>query len=200
MEKQQRFNRLQFLLQRAGIYSNWLAEKLQERQQTLLRSEETASKNQDSGSAIIDDAAKNDALLSNNSSLSTADPATVSSSSLIAHTPDLSQQITRRRSKRASATSKSAVESTSSSGNPVASAKRKQNTIGTAFSNSSGDNKKVKTNDDVGANAAFKILLAERLAGKKIERQPAFVTGCTMREYQLVGLEWLVSLVSCLMK
>jgi ATP-dependent DNA helicase len=109
-EKQQMLKRLNFLVDKAGVYSNWLANKLQARQTQL-------------------------AMESNN-----------------VKPPELAANSTEMQGKH--------------------------------------EKKTVETESVADGNTASK----ERAAMGAPRRQPSLVTGGVMREYQLVGLEWLVSL------
>jgi hypothetical protein len=179
MEKQQRFNRLQFLLQRAGVYSNWLAEKLEERQRTLKLDESNAA-----STTPITKSTNTASITESTANCADANTVAVACTGPVVKEDVLNTQktITRRRSSR--------------SGGSSVVPKRKQATVSTTSVVHEATSKRSKTstiNPESGTEAeAFKKLLAERLTERKHERQPVFVTGCTMREYQLVGLEWLM--------
>ncbi|KAI9205646.1 putative helicase [Polychytrium aggregatum] len=126
MEREERMKRLHFLLTRTGVYSDWLATKLEARQK------EQIAKAARSSEPVLGDGDSSAAPTNVNDPIE----------------PE--------------------------SGQP----KRR------------GRPSKAKTDKDPAAIDA-PVVAAKRKPG---ERQPVLVTGCVMREYQLVGMEWLISL------
>lgn len=157
-QKAQRQKRLNFLIERAGVYSNWLAEKLETRQkeqrEEAERLELEAALNPESQSTETNIVP---------SHRETVDPLTSFSEDSPEDLQD--EDFTASRN-----------------GKPTKKSKKRA-----AASHSKGK-KRVKQDYD--------YLEPEQLIPvvKRTQRQPTLITGCTMREYQLVGMEWLISL------
>ncbi|KAJ3227421.1 hypothetical protein HK099_002172 [Clydaea vesicula] len=140
LEKEQKAQKLKYILEKAGIYSNWLSEKLKTTQKEL----EESSKLINSSKNTKKDLSTNDA--------STAETDNVFEDS---------KKNSIKRKKRA--------------GNSI---------------------KNKNFTKLIDGQEEFDLILKEHLHNRdgRNPRQPCLVTGCNMRDYQFVGVEWLVSL------
>jgi ATP-dependent DNA helicase len=76
---------------------------------------------------------------------------------------------------------------------------RKRKSAGTATSAKSAKKTRSQTSKEFLEDAANIMTkggapTSNKPAAPRSHRQPALVTGCTLREYQIVGVEWLISL------
>ncbi|KAJ3115637.1 hypothetical protein HK098_006915, partial [Nowakowskiella sp. JEL0407] len=178
MEKTQRANRLDFLLNRAGAYSKILAKQLEANQ---LRRRQKASKSSTETPSESETGDK---------------PQT--KTKVESKTPE--RRVTRRVSSRTAALNGTAAASSSTTST---STKRKVDSP-TDDSSKKRRGRPKSTVDPVTIEEATEIIKSKDQDSKPSEpvkevrvgseRQPKLVTGAVMREYQLVGLEWLISL------
>ena len=161
----QRRNRLNFLITQAGAYSNWLAGRLESRQKELM-----------------------DTKPDNNSSSSMSSHADASG----AGHPKKGRG--GRKRKAVSGEGGGAAVAPSLAANSAA-AKRARARLGQDELESAAsllkDANFIQQQQPQSSTAPSS---APAPAPAKSHRQPALITGCTMREYQIVGTEWLISL------
>eukprot|EP00842_Homolaphlyctis_polyrhiza_P000073 jgi/Hompol1/1066/HPOL_005504-RA len=200
-QREQRQRRLKFLVERAGIYSKWLAEKLDARQQEI--AEAAAAAKSESNERQDQDA--------NDSTNKTGDDD--NEQDIVDPDPDpdpeqASALLTRRRSTRRSATNQ--VPSRPSADESV-SKKRKGKVADkvccfaaavlalcdtsiltvlyfTECKSATKRHRKATFGLDTNRPSITESI------PKRQSRQPLLVSGGEMREYQLVGMEWLISL------
>ncbi|TKY89046.1 hypothetical protein EX895_001577 [Sporisorium graminicola] len=172
---EERFNKLKFLLQRSGVYSRIMGEKMEKERKARA---EAAAKQQ----ARRDAAAKADSTPSDPQPL--AAPARKTRSGANATDEKPSAPVTSEREPRRKDTRKRKAEDSYHVSSYI-----DEGDLEAAKQQAEKANKKAKPDSseatDNKANAANE-------SGRR--NQPKLVTGAKMREYQLDGLEWLISL------
>lgn len=169
---EERFSKLKFLLQRSGVYSRIMGEKMEKERKARA---EAAAKQE----------ARRNAAKSGPSESQPQPAATLRKTRSAATTTDPSSTstTTERESRRRDPRKRKADEP-----NSVTSFLDEQD-LEAAKQQADQANKKAKT--DVSHNTDTKQNAADQNGRRN---QPKLVTGATMREYQLDGLEWLISL------
>ena len=167
---EQRLNKLKFLLQRSGVYSQIMGEKMEkERKQRALAASKQATKSKNDGDDNNDD-----------------------KSALQENKPPSSTTSCSPRKTRASANGATPKE------NGTAPSTRKRKQQQQSQSKSYDVSNYIDEADIAEAQESAKRQKTEKDANGEEDHarrsQPALVTGATMKEYQLDGLEWLVSL------
>ncbi|KAI8928941.1 SNF2 family N-terminal domain-containing protein [Entophlyctis helioformis] len=188
-QRQQKQKRLKFLVERAGVYSKWLAEKLDARQKEIVAETVAepadAATTKDAGAQPAETAAIKEEKK----------PARATAMAMVDPDPEPeSARVTRRRSSRRSTGRGAPAEPAAPVEADGEAGTKKRKSGGRAAAN-----EKIKR----GRRGSFGLEVAGSSSSaaapapaipKRTGRQPSLVTGCTMREYQLVGMEWLISL------
>ncbi|KAI9594913.1 SNF2 family N-terminal domain-containing protein [Syncephalis fuscata] len=178
---QQRHNRLHFLLEKSAIYSNFLAEKL-ERQQKTAR--ETAERKEQQ-SAVKSDNATTEALATAPLRRSVRSAQTDNT----ATAEDEAKVVDNAKKKRTAASGKKRANDTQSDYN-LADYVNADDLAKRRKTGPTDDNSEVETVDE----ATAEHLGTATLQPSRSTRQPALISGGILKEYQLAGMEWLVSL------
>ncbi|KAJ3086832.1 hypothetical protein HK100_008562 [Physocladia obscura] len=160
----QRMSRLNFLITQAGTYSKWLASRLE------LRQNEQAAR--DSAAAAATTTA----------ATATTAPAAVATTIPVddGKKRKKGQQGGQQSSKKTKVNENKVLINTAASALASKAATVAVNPTATSSEQLAG----------VASNGTS----ATAIAPPKSRRQPALVTGCVMREYQIIGMEWLISL------
>ncbi|KAJ1024722.1 hypothetical protein NDA16_002762 [Ustilago loliicola] len=175
---EERFNKLKFLLQRSGVYSRIMGEKMEKERKARAES------------AARQEARRNAAKASGDASSEPqpAAPARKTRSGATGNDQPSASNTTERESRRRDTRKRKADEPLS------VTSYLDEDDLEAAKQQAEQANKKSKTeaSEDKDADGADTKQNAGNEGGRR--NQPKLVTGAKMREYQLDGLEWLISL------
>ncbi|KAJ3091977.1 hypothetical protein HK102_011881 [Quaeritorhiza haematococci] len=193
LKRKDRAKHLYLLIEKAGVYSSWLAEKLAPKQQPVEQQPESTLTSVESPSVATSSSVSENPAVDTMGEDILNDP-TIELVPPPPPEPATERPVTRRKSTRVGAGTKKSQDEDAA---PTTTKGKRGRKRKSNVEEEPKTTKRQKANIKGGSVSSSSNVLEipkNIPVRQSVNRQPELVTGCTMREYQLVGMEWLIGL------